>query len=158
MKKNLIFILVAAIVIVGAGAFYGGMKYSQTKQSQNGLNRNGNGANFQRMGQVGMQGGPGITGGAMARNRGGNFINGEIIKKDDKTITVKLPDGGSKIIYVTEKTSYGKFVEGSEKDLEVGKTIMVNGTSNQDGSLLAQTVQMRPAMPPTAGQATSTQK
>ena len=37
-----------------------------------------------------------------------------------------------------------KFVGGAISDLEVGKTITVNGKENQDGSVTAQTIQLRP--------------
>lgn len=148
-RNNIILIAAAVVILVGGASFYGGTRFNKFKQSRNVFNRDGSGFQ-QRQGQ-GMV----LGGGTNRANRGGNFINGEIIKKDEKTITVKLADGGSKNIYVTDKTTYGKFIEGSEADLEIGKSIMVNGATNQDGSFLAQMVQIRPEdMRP----ATSTQR
>jgi len=144
MKKILPIIII--VIIVAAGAFFAGMKYGQSKGSS--LSR-GNFQDFanmspeereQRMQQMGANVG-GIRGG----NRGNGFASGEILSKDDKSITVKLPDGGSKIIFFSDTTEVGKFVDGTPTDLEVGKTVMVNGTTNQDGSITAQSIQLRPA-------------
>jgi len=146
MKKFLP-IFIAIVIIVGGGSFYGGMKYAESKKSAAGA-RNGF-ANFgnltpdqqQRFGQVG---GTGRTG---ARLGGANVTSGEIISADDKSVTVKLPDGGSKIIFFSESTKITKSVDGSVADLTAGETIMANGTANQDGSITAETIQLRPIVP-----------
>ncbi len=132
IKKIIPFILVA--VIVGGGAFFGGMKYGESKKSF--------GKNF----TPGQFNG-GFQNGAMVRNgngQGGGFVNGEIISKDEKNMTVKLRDGGSKIIFFADTTEISKFASGSSSDLEVGKSVMVTGKTNQDGSVTAQTIQIRP--------------
>lgn len=138
MKKNIITILLIS-VLVGAASFYGGIKYSSAKNPQR--NFPGNGAGFQRNGANGL--GVRQGGGRM----GGGFVNGEIIKKDDTSITVKLPDGGSKIVYISDKTTVGKFVDGTKDDMEIGKNVMINGSTNEDGSVVAQSVQIRTDMP-----------
>lgn len=131
-KKIIPFILIVAIV--GGGAFFGGMKYGESKKSF--------GKNF-TPGQLNG----GFQNSATVRNgngQGGGFINGEIISKDEKNMTVKLRDGGSKIIFFTNTTEISKFASGSSGDLEVGKSVMVTGKTNQDGSVTAQTIQVRP--------------
>jgi len=130
------------ILLVGAGAgFYGGTIYQKNKLVQNfsgrGFgDRQGNGE-MRGLGQgqrAGMMGGQGQVGG---------FFDGEIISKDDKSITLKTRDGGSKIIYFSAETKIGKTTEGSMADLNVGQQLMVNGKSNSDGSLTANNIQIR---------------
>jgi hypothetical protein len=139
MKKTLpIFIL--ALFVVGGGAFYGGMKYAENKTLSN--KNFPTPVNFspeerqQRFGQMNNRFGSGQ-----------NFVVGEIIARDDKSITVKLRDGGSKIIFFSGSAKITKSVAGSVDDLKIGETIMVSGTANQDGSVTAQTVQLRPNTP-----------
>ncbi len=149
MNKLIISIIVVAIV-VGGGAFYGGIKYTESKnprrlsqvdfQSLQNLSPE---QRQQRLQELGMSGG-----GFRGRDRnGGGFATGEIISKDDKSITIKMRDGGSRIIFYSDTTEVGKFVNGSASDLEVGKNVSVNGTTNSDGSITAQSIQLRPNPP-----------
>jgi len=135
MANKIIVVFIAALVLVGAGAFYGGMVYgkNQPKQSMR------NGTQIQA-GQLGGQFN-------RAGRAGANFISGEIIAKDDKSITVKLPDGGSKIVFLSGTTQIMKSVDGSMTDLATGKNAMITGSANSDGSLTAQSIQLRPASP-----------
>lgn len=144
MKKILPIIII--VVIVAAGAFFGGMKYGQSKSSVN-LGRD----NFQNMTpeerqqRVQQMGTAGV--GFRGDREGSGFASGEIISKDDKSVVVKLQDGGSKIIFFSDTTEVGKFVDGTSNDLEIGKTVVVNGKTNSDGSITAQSIQMRPEVP-----------
>ncbi len=135
MNKN-ITIIIIGIIVVGSGSFYGGMMYAQNKDVTTSL------ASSQA-----RQSQRGATGGIMRGTRnGGGFSAGQIISKDDKSITLKLQDGGSKIIFFTSTTPVTKSVDGSAQDLTIGKEAVITGTSNQDGSISAQSIQLRSAL------------
>jgi len=135
MKK--IIPIVIILILVASGAFYGGMKYGQNKNSSN-LSQTGR--NF-------VQSGRGMNGGFRnGTSTSANFASGDIISKDNNSITVKLQNGGSKIIFYSSATEIEKFASGTTADLEVGKTVIANGTANSDGSITAQSIQIRPPM------------
>jgi hypothetical protein len=138
MKNNTMIVTVLAVVVVGALAFFGGMKYQQMQPSQFAA------------GQFGVMGRGGNTGAGGARGAFGGARNGmrqtvgEILSADDQSITVKLPDGSTKIALLTKTTTVSKATEGSVADLKVGERVGVFGTENTDGSVTAQNIQLNP--------------
>ena len=136
MKNNYVVIIIVAVV-VGALSFYGGMQYAGSKKTAGNFGPNGRQGNF-------------VVRGAGGQNRGaagGGLVNGSILSKDDKSITIKVTDGGSKIIFFSDTTEISKFVAGMSADLVVGKTVTVTGKANSDGSITATSIQLRPNMP-----------
>jgi hypothetical protein len=133
IKKALVPILVALIVVVGAGSFYGGTMYGKSQ---------GNRLGQQRLPQMGGGAAAGVNKKAGAQNIG--FVNGEILSNGGKTMTVKINTGGSKIILLSDATEIGKMASGTAGDLIPGQNIMVNGKTNTDGSITASSVQIRP--------------
>lgn len=133
MKNNMIIIIVMVTLVVGAGGFFAGMKYQQSK------NPAGRFGNFQgvRNGNFGPRG-TSLPGG----RQGLRPVSGEIISSDDKSITVKLQDGSSKIVLLTDITTINKSSEGTKPDLKTGEKVAVFGTENPDGSVTAQNVQL----------------
>ena len=114
---------------MGGGSFFAGMKYQARKQPQTGkfgTFGQGNGQ-LQQRGRLGFR-----------------PVNGEIISQDDKSITVKLQDGSSRIVLLTDNTAVNKSAEGTKSDLKVGERVAVFGTENSDGSVTAQNVQLNP--------------
>ena len=71
-------------------------------------------------------------------------VNGEIISTDDKGVTVKLTDGSSKIVMISDTTSINNVTTATKKDLKVGEKVMVVGQTNSDGSVSAQNIQINP--------------
>ncbi|MGB9613631.1 MAG: hypothetical protein ACPL4K_05630 [Candidatus Margulisiibacteriota bacterium] len=150
--NKLIAIVIATAVVVGGGAFYGGMKYAESKSPRRlsqadfqNLQNLSPEERQQRLQQLGANVGSDHTSGSGfrgGRSRGG-FTAGEIIAKDDKSVTIKLQNGGSKIVFLSDSTEITKSVNGTLVDLEVGKNILVNGTANSDGSITAQSIQLR---------------
>lgn len=136
---HLVIIAVVVGVVAGAAGFFGGMKYQQSQRS----------AFFTQMGNVngGMMRGTTGTRNGSASPRLGGFrpVAGEVIKSDDTSITVKLVDGSSKIVLITEKTDIRKTDQGDKSDLATGTQVAVFGSENADGSVTAQNVQINPA-------------
>jgi hypothetical protein len=131
MKSVYVFILLA---VVGAASFFGGMKFQESKRGQ-----------FQRIGSDGnmmqFRGPNGASGGTFNR-QGYQPVGGEIIKKDDTSLTLKLEDGSSKIIILGDSTKINKAEEVKKEDLKEGEKVVVFGTTNSDGSVTAQNVQV----------------
>lgn len=142
MNKTILTILI--VVVVGAGAFYGGTVYEKSSLTKQGLLRSGNGGNSMRFGQGGSQGQGGQGRGTGANGANGGFVTGQILSKDATSITIKTRDGSSRIVYYSGSTSIGKSTSGSADDLATGQTVMVSGTTSSDGSMTAQSVQIRP--------------
>ncbi len=136
MQKNTI-AWVAAVVVVGGLMFFVGTKYAGSQATGN--QQTGQGAG---QGQgAGRRNGQGGRGGAM-----GGFTGGEVLSKDDKSITLKLSAGGSKTIYFTSSTKVLKSTDGAMSDIQVGDNVSTNGAANADGSINADSIQIRPAM------------
>lgn len=138
MKQN-VFVFALIAVIIGGGAFYGGMKYEQVRSPA-------------QRSQFGNRV-PGIGG----RLRGGfRPVNGEIIASDAKSITVKLSNNSSRIIFVSAKTMINKAAAAAQSELVVGAKVAVFGTDNADGSVTAQNIQLNPiSRMPTASPSSS---
>lgn len=137
MKNNTVVVIVSVILALGLG-FFSGMKYAEYQQSQrftgNRSMQNGLGTSNQ-----------GLDGSNQARNGlNGRPIVGEVISKDEKSITVKTQDGGSKIVLLSSDTSISKTAEGTLTDITVGANVGVFGTENSDKSITAQNIQLNP--------------
>ena len=72
------------------------------------------------------------------------MISGEIIDKDEASITIKQDDESTKIILLSEDTGVNKTSEGSIDDLEAGESVMIFGQTNPDGSISATNIQLNP--------------
>jgi len=128
-KKIHIITSIIIIGIIAGGAFYWGMLYGKTQSAKTPFTA----GNFQ---------------GVRANRAGvnGNFVTGNIISKDGNSITVQLPNNaGSKIIFYSDATQVSKTISGTSADLMAGETVITTGTTNSDGSITAQSIQIRPA-------------
>jgi preprotein translocase subunit YajC len=123
--KNTIFYLFIAVISLGIG-FYGGVLYQKNQQQ----------ARFSQFANL-----------RQGQNRlpsGMRPISGEIIKKDEDSLTVKLRDGSTKIVFLTEKTTISKSTTGSKEDLQEKINVFILGQQNSDGSITAENIQINP--------------
>ncbi len=130
------------IVAVAIGSFFVGTKYQQNKTVSNFRQQMIGGNNLpQGMGRNAINN-------DSIKNRGQDpgfrQTIGEIINIDDKTITVKLADGGSKIVLISDTTKINQSVVATKTDLTVGTKIMVNGETNTDGSITSRNIEINP--------------
>lgn len=136
-SKNILIAVLIAIV-VGAGGFFAGMKYQQSRRFQFTGRQFGNTPG-------GMTGGQGQRN--SGNNQGGGFrpVTGQISSVGDNSITVTMSDGSSRIVILSDSTTYSQTTQGTKSDLAVGTQVGVFGTTNADGSVTAQNVQINPA-------------
>lgn len=133
-STNMILIVGIGVVALGMG-FFGGMQYQKTQTRAAFGQGRGNG---QFAGASGF-GGP--------RGNGTNRpVTGTILNQDDKSITVQLQDGSSKIVLITGSTTINKADSATKSDLTTGMKVAAFGTTNADGSITAQNVQLNPVM------------
>jgi len=141
MKKILLVII--TFIIAGSGAFYGGIRYQQSKNSLENLSHQ----NFQSLSEEQRQQifsaniGDKLRQGA-GKESGQNFITGEVITKDEESLTLKILDSGSKIVFFSASTKILKTIDGSINDIVAGNQITVSGEQNSDGSYTAKVVQV----------------
>jgi hypothetical protein len=132
MKNNPVVVSIIVAVVVGAAAFFGGMKYQQSQTPAGG----------QFAGRSNGQGRPSSSGGRFGN--GGRPVMGDILSVDDKSVTVKMSDGSTKIVILSASTSINKAAEATKTDLTVGTRVGVFGMQNSDGSVTAQNIQINP--------------
>jgi len=142
--------IVIAIVFAGGG-FYGGLSYEKNQALSPSFFQSLSAA--QRQQAFGQN-----AGGAGGRFRGaggaagGGFTRGKILSQDDKSITVQLADGSSKIIFFSGSTQILKSDTGQKADLAVGKQVSVSGTTGSDGTITASSISIQ-NIPPAANPA-----
>ena len=142
MKKQIV-IFVVILLVSMAGSFFLGAAYSNSKTKNS----------FPGSIQSGMLGsGYGFNRGSTNGKNGINIANGEVLSKDDSSITLKDRNGGSKIILFSSSTTILKSTEGVIDDVKTGDSITVTGKTNSDGSVTAESIQIRDQIIPQQNQ------
>ncbi|MCX6784197.1 MAG: DUF5666 domain-containing protein [candidate division WWE3 bacterium] len=137
MSKNNIIITAVIAVIVAAGSFFGGYKYSQSKLAT----------------RTGARNMTGQFGGANAAGTRGAFrpVVGDVLSADSKSLTVKQTDGSSRVVILSTATQINQAASASASDIKAGSKVAVYGTTNTDGSVTAQSVQINPVISGASG-------
>ena len=140
-KKHIVTYIMICLIAAG-GSFYAGTKFVSADQTAGRQNFGNFTPNRQKLAE-------GQAGGNLANRLNGSsagFLSGEIISQDETSLTIKLPDDGSKIIFYGPATHFSQAVTSTAVALAVGENISVVGTVNDDGSVTAQSVEQRPAV------------
>ena len=133
MNKNSM-IIAGIILIIAAAAvgFYAGMQY-QTGRARNTFAQGGT---FRQRfaGQFAQNG----------QNANFQAVRGQILSMSNNILTIKLSDGSTKIVVLSGNTTFAQSAKASLSDLKVGDTVNAIGTTNSDGSVTAQDLQINP--------------
>lgn len=135
MKNNYLMTVILVIIFAAAG-FYGGTMY-QKNQASSSINSFGSGSGS-------LRGASGFAG--RRAGGGGGQVMGTVLTQDASSITVKLTDGSSKIVLLSNTTSFNQSAPASASDLKVGDRVAVFGATNSDGSVNATNVQLNPIL------------
>lgn len=126
--------VVAAVVLVAGGAFWGGMAYQAHKSPPI------------AMGSIVLPP-PRVSAGANAPKTGAAI--GQVVSTSASGFTVKMPSGAMQSVVYTSSTtasmSVTKTTALSPKDIAVGENVFAPGVLNPDGSITAQQIQVTPA-------------
>jgi hypothetical protein len=136
-KKTLVILLVVIVVLVAGGV--AAWQFSKNKNSAGQASAKLGGANF-AAGQTG-------AGQRGARGAKANFggASGNVLSKDNNSLTIQLANGGSAIAFYSGSTRVSKNIDVQTADLAVGQMVSIRGTKGSDGTISASSVQIRPA-------------
>ena len=136
-KNTIIIVALVLIIIAALGGFLVGTLYQKNQIPQ--------------FGMMGANGAYGVRGGNFAGRFGpsgqtANFrpIRGQILNIDTNSLTVKMSDGSTKLVVLSDKTVFAKTETASLSYLKSGDTVNVLGIQNPDGSVTANDVSINP--------------
>jgi len=135
--KNLKQIFSVSTIIISlitlAIGFIGGFIYQKSKTpsfTRNGQFQTAGGNSSNRSGARGANG----TGTPNQRIMSKETV-GEITSVDSSSLTIKTPDGGSKIIMISDSTTINQATKVDKTSLKVGSQISISGDQNTDGTV-----------------------
>jgi hypothetical protein len=137
MNKKTIISVAAAIITSGGLGFITGSNLDKKESSNVRKEQIGDFQNMRGTGQVGSA----IPGG---KGMGGGMVSGEVLSIDGQSITIKIQNGGSKIVLVPDDVKVTKSVSTDRSDIKQGENITVIGKANGNDSISAESIQIRP--------------
>ena len=114
-------------LIIAAGLFYGGVMYGQSVSGSQSSTAT-SAARTARAGAGGFA--------------GGSATVGTVVSSDASSITIALKSG-SVVAFYSTSTPIMKTTSGTQSDITAGENITVLGTANSDGSITANSIQLR---------------
>jgi hypothetical protein len=121
-------------ILIAAGLFYGGFAYGKSTGTVSTANTS----------TSAYSGRTGRTGSTTNSFSGGSAITGSVVSKDATSITIAEKTGSAVVFYSTS-TPVMKTVAGTSDDIAAGDAVVVIGTANPDGSITANSIQLRQA-------------
>lgn len=125
MKKNQKIIIVSAAIILMIGSFFIGRMTMANRQ------RNNFGVMNQRLNQSGQR---------VDRNKQA-MVAGKIEKLDGQQLVVKMVDGSTKIVMLSDNTAIKKMASSSLAALAAGQNVAVRGAQNS-GVTMAESIEI----------------
>jgi len=137
-KSTIIISLITLII-----GFAGGFIYQKSKTPS-----------FARNGQFQMADGNSNRGGVKGTNGAGmpsqrissKETIGEITSIDNSSITIKTPDGSSKIIMISDSTTVNQATQVDKTNLKVGSQVSISGDQNTDGTVTGKIINLNSAI------------
>ncbi|MEJ0054148.1 MAG: DUF5666 domain-containing protein [bacterium] len=129
MRKNVLYGIGIAVIALGIG-FYSGIAYAGGHGPARGGMAPGNFAGGMRGGFAGRSG----------------LVSGTVLSKDAGSITIRMMNGSTRIVLTSASTTVAKSAPGSLADVAAGENVSVSGTANSDGSLTADSLELRPVL------------
>ena len=133
LNQGKLVITIVIAVLTGALGFFIGSKYSHAQATKTNARVSGR--------QIYANFGSGVGTG----NPNSIFVTGQVLTKDDQSVAVALPGGGSYLIFYSTNTPVTLATATSISSLEVGQRITAIGARNLDGAMMAQNIQINSA-------------
>lgn len=130
-------IIIGLVVVLGL--FYGGVTYGQSIATKSTTASTYSGTRTVRTGST-----TGSVGGSFGGGAGGSATIGTVVSENATSITLALKSG-SVVVFYSTSTPIMKTTSGTPADITAGANITVIGTTNSDGSVTANSIQIRPA-------------
>ncbi len=88
------------------------------------------------------------TGGGQGRMMGKAFrpVSGEIIESSESSLTIKLPDGSTKILLISESTVITKSQQATTADLKINEKVTAFGDEDPSGTITVKNIQLGDAI------------
>lgn len=138
MKKNILLVLIATVFII-CSSFYAGVRYEKNVKIPFESRLTAGLSNIRNQ----SVSAPRALGNRFQRDAEGGNISGKVVSNENNTVTVQLQNGGTKLVIVPLSAVVTKSNVVKISDITNDQYVMVSGKINTDGSITAQSIQIR---------------